>query len=156
MCLCLSREVIVLLLLSCCDGINDQDKTVILLPLSSLHHISQRKEFIVSSIEKESRSFQYWVDKTQDGWGNEWNWLSELFQRNKRVRAIFFYYLDIIQWSNTLPLDQKSSQASSKTHSSPYIWINTGSGLRGSWMWAKEKTTHSHLTDYKLGMKIPA
>ena len=131
MCLCLSREVIVLLLLSCCDGINDQDKTVILLPLSSLHHISQRKEFIVSSIEKQSRSFQCWVDKTpQDGWGNERNGLSELFQRNERVRAIFFYYLDIIQWSNTLPLDQKSSQASSKTHSSPYIWINTGSGLQ--------------------------
>ena len=58
------------------------------------------------------------------------------------MRAIFFYYMDIIQWSNTLPLDQESSQASSKTHSSPYIWINTGSGLQ-SILNVREGENHS-------------
>ena len=48
LCLCLSREVIVLLLLSCCDGINDQDKTIILLPLSSLHHTSSKEKSLLS------------------------------------------------------------------------------------------------------------
>ena len=46
--LCLSREVIVLLLLSCCDGINDQDKTIILLPLSyTSHHPKKEKSLLL-------------------------------------------------------------------------------------------------------------
>ena len=99
--LCLSREVIVLLLLSCCDGINDQDKTIILLPLSyTSHHPKKEKSLLLLKARNNIQlSFQSSrEDKTQnDPRGNEKYGLSALFYGNKRVRAIFFYYLDIIR-----------------------------------------------------------
>ena len=49
--LCLTEGVIALLLLSCCEGINDQDKTIILLP--QYITIIQRKEFIALNREKQ-------------------------------------------------------------------------------------------------------
>ena len=101
--LCLSREVIVLLLLSCCDGINDQDKTIILLPSLYTSHHPKKRVYCSSKRETMStslHSFHFFSeDKTQnDPRGNEKYGLSALlFYGNKRVRAIFFYYLDIIR-----------------------------------------------------------
>ena len=98
LCLCLSREVIVLLLLSCCDGINDQDKTIILLPLFNTSHLPEKRVYCPSNRETIVVIISILsLHNSRRLWGNEKNGLSALFYGNVRVRTIFFYYLDIIR-----------------------------------------------------------
>ena len=99
LCLCLSREVIVLLLLSCCDGINDQDKTIILpSPLLNTSHLPEKRVYCPSNRETIVVIISILsLHNSRRLWGNEKNGLSALFYGNVRVRTIFFYYLDIIR-----------------------------------------------------------
>ena len=81
---CLSREVIVLLLLSCCDGINDQDKTIIQLPPLSIHHVIQKRVYCLSK-GNHCRHLNLESAKLKTDGEHEKNGLSALFYGNKRV-----------------------------------------------------------------------